>query len=76
MTTNNNTLKKPQVLLRIEDEYGVHLVKKWNDNRLTIEGHTIERAASHNINVPAYFFPCDDKWAMELFKEAGKEYRP
>lgn len=72
----NKSVKKPQVILRMEDEHGIHLVKKWPDNTLSIEGHTNERATNHNINFPAYFFPIDDSWARELFKDAGKEYRP
>lgn len=75
MTDTNAVSRKPQVLLRLQDEYGVHLIKKWHDNTLSVEGHTVECAANHNINVPAYFFPCDDELATKLFKEAGKEYR-
>lgn len=71
----NNSTKKPQVILRIQDEHGIHLVKKWPNNSMSIEGHTAERAVNHNINVPSYFFPVDEAWAKELFKEAGKEYR-
>lgn len=74
--TDRSLNRKPQVILRLQDKHGIHLVKKWHDNTLTIEGRTVERAANHNVNVPEYFFPVDDAWAAELFKEAGKEYRP
>lgn len=67
--------RKPQVILRLQDEYGVHLIKKWPLGYMTIEGHAPERATNHNMNVPEYCFPVDDAWATELFKEAGKEYR-
>ena len=77
MTDSNRSLiRKPQVILRLQDDYGVHLMKRWPDGTLSIEGHTSERAASHNMNIPSYFFPVDDEMAAELFREAGKEYRP
>ena len=65
---------KPQVILKTEDEYGVHFIKKWPWG-LAIEGHTPEAALSHNMNVPNYFFTIDEEYAKEQFRLAGKEFR-
>lgn len=65
---------KPQVLLRYQDNYGVHFIKKWHDNGLTMEGHTPEKATSHNANVPCYFFPIDDDYCSQEFSKQGKVY--
>lgn len=60
---------KPQVIFKVEDEFGVHLVKKWPDQMLSIEGHTKQRAEQHNINAPDYFFPVDQDWVNEFIKK-------
>lgn len=70
----NNKITKPQVILRTEDKHGVHLIKKWHDNSLTVEGHSIEGAKNHNITVPDYCFPVDIDFVKQEFKNAGKEY--
>ena len=72
---------KPQVILKIEEDGHIQFVKKWFSEKtgkfyLSIEGHTPDRALNHNANAPAYFFPIDEKYVMDLFKSQGKEYLP
>lgn len=69
-------MSKPQVILRIEDEHGIHFIKKWSNGQLSIEGHTEEAAKSHNANTPSYFFPIDEETAIDEFRKVGKEYKP
>lgn len=69
--------RKPQVLLREEDKYGVHFIKKWfhpENDYFAIEGHTVEGAKSHNANVPSYFFPVDEQYVSDAFNKAGREW--
>lgn len=66
---------KPQVILRMQDKYGVHLIKKYSDGYYSIEGHSPEGAKSHNVTVPGYFFPLRESDVAEYFKEEGKEFR-
>ncbi len=63
-----------QILLRIDDEHGHHIVKKDKNNGLfSIEGHN-ERPENKNVT-PKYFFPIDEKEVARLFAEQGKEWR-
>lgn len=72
---SNNTVKKPQVILRISDENGIHLIKKWGNGTMSLEGHTSEKSVNHNINTPSYFFSVDEEFVKEEFRKEGKEYR-
>lgn len=65
---------KAQIILKFQDENGIHFIKKWREKYLSIEGHSVDRAKQHNLNTPAYFFPITEEDCERIFKENGKIY--
>lgn len=68
------------MLLRTEFDDCIEFVKKNSIGNIWVEGHSQEKAANHNINVPMYYLPlCDEFLPIEAIKErfanAGKEFR-
>ena len=66
------TTYKPQILLRIDDENGHHIIKK-HENTYSIEGH-FERPENRHVT-PQYFFPIEQDYVAAEFAKQGKEWR-
>ncbi len=61
-----------QIILRIDDEHGHHIIRK-HDYGYTIEGYSSK--PDNYLNPPQYYFPFSrDEVASELAKN-GKEFR-
>lgn len=63
-----------QIVLRIDDEYGHHIIRKAE----TIYGYSIEGYSARPENYqkpPAYFFPFTKDEVKKEFEKQGKEWR-
>lgn len=67
-----------QIVLRIEDEHGHHIIRKHfhpvnNHEYYTIEGY--EKRPDDYQKPPTYYFPFSEEEVMREFKSQGKEWR-
>jgi hypothetical protein len=61
-----------QIILRIDDENGHHIIRKYSDG-FSIEGY--EKKPDNYLSPPSYFFPFTKECVVEEFKKQGVEFR-
>lgn len=67
------TSRLPQIVLRIDDEHGHHIVRSIGGAEYTIEGYC-ERPANY-LTPPQYLFPFPIEDVKAEFAKQGKEWR-
>jgi hypothetical protein len=69
------TETKTQIILRIDDEYGHHIIRKQPTEPVsfTIEGYSVR--PENYLKPPQYFFPFTPEEVAVEFAKQGKEFR-
>ena len=67
-------MKTGQIILRIKDEFGYHIIRKHQQGwGLTIEGYT--NKPDNYLSPPLYYLPIDPDIVSVEFKKQGKTYK-
>lgn len=69
----NNDKNKGQIILRIDDEYGHHIIRRYSAGNYSIEGYAV-RPKDYQ-SPPEYFFPITQDEVAEEFTKQGKVWR-
>jgi hypothetical protein len=67
------TSKPKQIVLRIDDEHGHHIIRIDGFGGYTIEGYT--QKPDNYLKAPSYFFPISKDETREEFIKQGKEFK-
>ena len=69
----NEKKKLPQIILRIDDKYGHHVIRKNDDKTFSIEGY-YSKPDSYALTTPCYFLPFHKDDVKQQFLAHGKEF--